>query len=568
MGSIAAETYDFIVVGSGPAGSAVAAGLVNSTKRPSVLLLEAGSDNEDRDLRVDGQRWQTFMRQGMNWGYQTVPQKQAGGREVDYSRGKGLGGSSAINFGVYTVGARDDYDEWARIVGDNAFGWDKIQARFKALETFNGKLPPGVDTKYAAPKSSDHGSLGPLHVGYAAEWEDDLPPLLDAFEKAGFELNPDHNSGNPIGMSVLINSASNGLRSTSKDLLTPYPNNLTVITSSPVQRLILNGDKAVGVESNGQKYRASKEVILSAGALNSPSILMHSGLGPADQLQKFNLPIKQDLPNIGKGLRDHMFSPLVFTRKEGSTSRAAFYGDEKIMREALELWKKDGTGPWAKFACETGIGFFKLDTITSSQEFQDLPVDEQRYLKSATVPHMEVITHFPMHWFIPNFPKENLDYSCLLAFLYNAQSRGEVTLQSSDPNVPLLFDPKFLDHPYDRRAAIESLRAVLKVANSEAYSKDSIAQLAGPASESDEDLLEYWRQTISSSWHMTGTLKMGKKDDADAVVDPDFRLLGVQGLRVADMSAVPVLVSAHIQAAAYVTGMTCAEKLVAEHDLA
>ncbi|KAK9778880.1 hypothetical protein SCAR479_04116 [Seiridium cardinale] len=563
-----AESFEFIVVGSGPAGGAVAAGLANSGKKPSVLLLEAGGANDDHSLRVDGQRWQTLLRQGLNWGYKTVPQEHCANREIDYSRGKGLGGSSAINFGVYTVGARDDYEEWARITGDEAFRWDKIQARFRALETFDGRLPPGVNAKYAAPKDSDHGFSGPLKTGYAAEWEHDLPPLLDTFESAGFAINPDHNSGNPLGMSVLINTASKGLRSTSKDLILPYPENLTVLTESPVQRLLLEGSKAVGVESNGKKYYASNEVVLSAGALDSPKILMHSGLGPANQLEKFNIPVVRDIPLVGQGLRDHQFCPLVFTRAKDTTNRASFYGDEKVMDEALEQWEKNGTGPWAKFACETGIGFFKLDAVTSSKEFQNLPQEEQAYLQSETVPHMEVFTHFPMHWFIPDFPKESLDYNCFLAFLYNSQARGEVTLQSSDPNVSLLFDPKFLAHPFDRRAAIESLRAVLKVVRSDAYSKDTIAQLAGPTSDSEEDLLRYWEQTISSSWHMTGTLKMGKKGDADAVVDPDFRVLGVQNLRVADMSAVPVLASAHTQAVAYVTGITCAEKLIAEYGLA
>jgi choline dehydrogenase-like flavoprotein len=233
----------------------VAAGLANSKQKPSVLLLEAGSDNEDRALRVDGQRWQTFMKEGLNWGYKTVPQEQCNGREIDYSRGKGLGGSSAINFGVYTVGARDDYDEWARAVDDEGYAWGKVQARFRALETFNGKLPPGVDAKYAAPKDADHGFSGPLKTGYSAEWEDDLPPLLDVFEQAGFVLNPDHNSGNPLGMSVLINTASGGLRSTSKDLLVPRPDNLTILSNSPVQRVLLDELKAVGVESNGKKCK-------------------------------------------------------------------------------------------------------------------------------------------------------------------------------------------------------------------------------------------------------------------------------------------------------------------------
>lgn len=187
----------------------------------------------------------------MNWGYKTAPQEHCDSRELDYSRGKGLGGSSAVNFGVYSVGARDDYDEWARIVGDDAFRWDKIQPRFKSLETFHGDLPPGIDRKYAAPKPEDHGTSGPLHVGYAGEWEEDLPGMLDLFEEAGFPVNPDHNSGNPIGMSVLINSCHKGLRSTASDLLTPAPDNLTIVTSSPVQRVILEGNKAVGVESNG-----------------------------------------------------------------------------------------------------------------------------------------------------------------------------------------------------------------------------------------------------------------------------------------------------------------------------
>ncbi|KAM0417233.1 hypothetical protein ACHAPT_012744 [Fusarium lateritium] len=565
---MASLTYDFIIVGGGPAGSAVAAGLARSAKKPSVLLLEAGGSNEDRNLRVDGRRWITFMNQELNYGYKTSPQEHCDNRELDYSRGKGLGGSSAINFGVYTVGARDDYEEWARIVDDDAYRWDKIQARYKSIETFHGGLPSGIDSKYAAPKATDHGSSGKLHVGYASEWERDLPPVLDLFEKSGFPLNPDHNSGNPLGMSVLINSSNKGLRSTANDLLTPVPENLTIVTSSPVQKVILEGDKAVGVESNGKQYFASKEVILSAGSLDTPKILMHSGIGPKDQLEQFNLSVVKDVPRIGQGLRDHMFCPLVYSRKEGDTDRAPFYGDEKIMEEALEQWKRDGTGPWTKFACEVGIGWFKLDKLVQSEEFKALPAEEQDFLNKETVPHYEILTHFPIHWFIPEFPKSNLNYSCLLVFYYNAQSRGEVTLQSADPNVPLKFDPKFLSSPFDRRAAIESLRDAFRLAKSDGYAKDNIETLAGPKGDSDEDLLAHWRQTISSSWHMSGTTKMGKAGDADAVVDSDFKLIGFENLRVADMGVVPILSNCHVQSVAYVTGATCADKLIAEYDLA
>ncbi|KAM0080214.1 hypothetical protein ACKRZS_007718 [Fusarium odoratissimum] len=563
-----ASPYDFIVVGGGPAGSALAANLSRTPKKPSVLLLEAGGTNQDRNLRVDGQRWTTFLNQDMNWGYKTTPQEFANNRELDYSRGKGLGGSSAINFGVYSIGARDDYEEWARIVDDDAYRWDKIHDRYKSLETFHGELPEGVDKKYAAPKAEDHGSEGKLHVGYAGEWEKDLPPVLDLFERAGFPLNPDHNSGNPLGMSVLINSSSKGRRSTANDLLEPKPENLTVLTDSTVQKVLLEGNKAVGVEVNGKKYLASKEVILSAGALNTPKILMHSGIGPKTQLDQFNIPVIKDVPRVGQGLRDHMFTPLVYTRKPGDTARDTFYGDKKAMDDALEQWRRDGTGPWTKFACELGIGWFKLDKLVKSEEFKALPAKEQEFLMKETVPHYEILTHFPIHWFIPEFPDSALNYSCILVFYYNAQSQGEVTLQSSDPNVPLKFDPKFLASPFDRRAAIESLRDAFRLVKHDGYAKDNVAMLAGPQGDSDEELLEHWKNTISSSWHMTGTTKMGKKGDPDAVVDSDFKVIGFEGLRIADMGVVPVLASCHIQSVAYVTGITAAEKLIAEYNLA
>lgn len=241
----------------------MAASLARSARHPNVLLLEAGGSNGDRNLRVDGQRWTTFQNNGMNWGYKTTAQDHCNDREIDYSRGKGIGGSSAVNFGVYSVGARGDYDEWARIVGDNAFEWERMQERFKSLETFHGDIPAGIDKKYANPKASDHGASGPLHVGFASEWERDIPELLDVFEQAGYPLNPDHNSGNPIGMSVIVNSAHRGRRSTAADLLVPLPDNLTVVVDAPVQRLIMKDKKAVGVESNGKKCESDSRLNLS-----------------------------------------------------------------------------------------------------------------------------------------------------------------------------------------------------------------------------------------------------------------------------------------------------------------
>ena len=220
-----------------------------------MLLLEAGADHDDHNLRVDGQRWTTFKKTEMNWGYKTAPQVNCSNREADYSRGRGLGGTSSINFGIFTTGPRDDYEEWARLVGDDTFRWEPMQQRYKDLETFNGKLPAGVGRKYAAPKASDHGTSGPLKLGYAGECEEDVPTLLDIFEDVGYPLNPDHNSGDPIGMSLMINSAHAGVRTTAKELITPKPDNLTIVTSTLVQRIIFQGNKAIGVESNRKKCK-------------------------------------------------------------------------------------------------------------------------------------------------------------------------------------------------------------------------------------------------------------------------------------------------------------------------
>ncbi|KAL1970130.1 hypothetical protein VTN77DRAFT_6535 [Rasamsonia byssochlamydoides] len=295
---------------------------------------------------------------------------------------------------------------------------------------------------------------------------------------------------------------------------------------------------------------------------------MLSGTGPAAQLEKRRITVIQHLPAVGQGLRDHGLVPLVFLRKDNATDRGAFYGSQEAMDTAMDQWKKSHTGPWTTFACQLGIGYFKSDKITASDEFKMLPADEQEFLLQDTVPHHEFLTHFPYHMLVRHWPQEHMNYSCLLVFLLNGQSRGEVTLQLSNPDDPLLFDPKMLSHPFDCRVAVEATRHLLQVVKHPAFIKDNVAELIGPRSESEEDLLEFWRENICSSFHMTGTVKIGKVDDVDAGVDSKFRVLRIDCLRVADMSVVPLLPNNHPQATAYVTGVSCAETLIEEYNLA
>lgn len=293
---------------------------------------------------------------------------------------------------------------------------------------------------------------------------------------------------------------------------------------------------------------------------------MHSGIGPAAELDKFNLPLVKDLPAIGQGLRDHFFAPLCFLRNPETNDRNKFFGDKAAMDSALEQWKKDGSGPWARHSCQIGAGWLKSDRLIQSAEFKELPAATQEFLQRPTIPHYEFMTHFPLHLISPEVTQD-YSYVCLLVFLMNEQSSGEVRLQSSNPEDPLLFDPKFLSHPFDRRACIETFREAMQVTKHEAFQKDTVSTLIAPPSESDEDILEFWKNTLGSSWHMTGTVKMGKEGDSDAAVDSKFRVFGIQNLRVADMSVVPVLTNNHTQATAYLTGASCADTLIAEYGL-
>ncbi|KAL2849928.1 hypothetical protein BJY01DRAFT_210262 [Aspergillus pseudoustus] len=561
------ESWDFIIVGSGPAGSALASTLSQAPAAPRILLLEAGVRRDEKNLRVDGQRWLTFQKPDLNYGYKTTPQEHCNGREIDYSRGKVLGGSSAINFGVYTVGARDDYDTWAELVDDETFSWREIQRRFKELESFDTTIADERYRHFADVDPANHGQKGKLKIGFAQQWEEDLPLVMEAFKSAGFKWNGDHNSGDPIGVSLGVNSAYKGVRSTAADLLEGAPSNLEIRTGAPVTRVVFEGKKAVGVQVGDAIYRANKEIILSAGSLDNPRILMHSGLGPASHLEEFKLPVLVDIPAIGQGLRDHPFTAMTFARDPATNDRNAFFKSQPAMDAAQKQWETDSTGPWARHGAELMMGYLKSEAAVASPEYKRLPEEVKAFLSKPTIPHYELISNAPMHMLAPPELFPDFSYVSVLVFLMNMQSVGEVKLQSSDPVVPLLFNPNLLAHEFDRRVIIEGMREVLIATKHEAFAKDTVSTLMGPASESDEDLLEYFKNTCVTAWHMTGTVKMGKAGQKDAAVDKRFRVLGVEGLRAADMSVVPVLTNNHTQATAYVVGATCAEVLIKEYGL-
>jgi len=545
MGSVAPEEFDFIVVGAGPAGSMVASRLSRSTKRPSVLLIEAGGNNDLREHRVDAERWLHRMNPASAWGYQTVPQKNLDDMVVSYDRGKGLGGSTAINFSVWTVGPKDDYDEIARLVGDDEWKWQNVHEQYKRIESYHGIEPhvPSGFQKYLDPRSEDHGSKGPIDVGFPVVWEKTLRDQMDLWVDYGHNCNIDHNDGDPVGVAVCVNSAFKGIRTTASAALQGVPENLRIMIDAQVGRVIFNDKTAVGIETiDGRSFQARKEVILSTGSLDTPRILMHSGIGDADQLTKFGLPVVHANQYVGQHLKDHCHINPTWERADHTTERHKFYKSKELQAAARAQWETDQTGPLAEIACAMGIGFLKLPSIYETPEFANLPAQVQTHLQQPTVPAYEILLNGPTAEYFMD-PDNTPAAATTFIFLLNGQSEGSVTLQSSDPSVPLLFDPNFFSHPYDRRLAVEATREVLKVHNNPAFQKDTVGIMSAPESDSEADILAFWRKTISSTWHMSGTAKMGTGQDKDrAVVDKDFKVFGVERLRVADMSVYPVMV--------------------------
>jgi choline dehydrogenase-like flavoprotein len=368
-----------------------------------------------------------------------------------------------------------------------------------------------------------------------------MKKMVDVWLANGTNANPDQNSGDPIGISVNPQTAYKGIRSTSADALVDAPSNLHIAVETEIARVIFDGNIAIGITTmQGQTFHASKEIVLSCGTLDTPRVLMFSGIGDPAQLNQFGIPVVKANTNVGQHLKDHNHMVLAYERADHVNERHKFYKDKSLQAAARQQWEKDGTGPLAEYACAMGMAYLKLDTLYDTREFQELDTEQQAHLRQPTIPHYEVLVN-AAH--IPHFlePDKGSAGESIFVFALNQQSTGWVKLQSADPSVPLLFNPNFFSHPFDRRLAIEATRAALKVIRSPEFSKDTIASLQEPASDSDEDILEYWKQNCSSTWHMLGTARMGKHE-SEAVVDRDFKVFGVKNLRVADMSVVPIMV--------------------------
>ncbi|GAW23621.1 hypothetical protein ANO14919_131950 [Xylariales sp. No.14919] len=540
--------YDFIVVGAGASGCAIASDLARSSCLPRVLLVEAGGANIDAIHRDLNNTFTAYTNKSLNWGYKSAPLAHANDREICMDTGKGLGGSTAINFTSWVRGPRDEWDEIAKVTGDDCWRWENVEPRFRRLENYHHLIEPETGAeRYCSHTPDAYGTSGPLHLtSQTTNWKTDLTQTADVWETCGYPLITDMSAGNYVGLLFSPLTGHQGVRSTAADLLHGAPPNLEVVTESTVQRVIVANGKAIGVElTNTRTLKCVKEVILAAGALGTPQILMRSGVGPEQHLNDLGIPVVHANNGIGKNLRDHCHVQMHFSVDNDPTTH---------------LFDGPPTGGSA-------MGFLRSNAALTSAEFQSLPKSERERLSLPTVPTFEV------HHFTPAVRQSVQDMgptSMMNLFLLNGQGLGEIRLRIPDPATPPIICPKFLEHEWDKRIVIESTRECLRVMDHAAASKsrDPKAVHICPRSDSEEDILEFWRENLTSTWHMNGTCRIGRtQEEEGACVDTDFRVYGVHNLRVADLSALPFLPSVHTQSYAYQIGMIAAEKIAHQHGL-
>ncbi|QSZ30159.1 hypothetical protein DSL72_004679 [Monilinia vaccinii-corymbosi] len=581
------DPYDFIIVGGGPAGLSLAARLSSARSHPSVLLIEAGGQNSDEEYFIPADRFSLFTSQpSLNWGYKTEPCQHLRGQQLDYSRGKGIGGSTAINFSCWVLGGAEDFDAWAEQVGDDTWSWSKVQERFKKIEHYHDEIPDAY-REFVNPNPEDHGKDGPLHVSYAPVWERDVADVFIAAKQAGLPLNTDMNSGNPIGVGMGPSTMHAGLRVTASSYLPLMGPRFETLLNAPVAKVLFDGKRAKGIRTiDGREYYARKDVILSAGAISTPQILMLSGIGPASELQKHDIPIIKDLPHVGRNLQDHPFTTVSLLLKEGSNDRMTLATNEEMMKLAKEAWIKDKSGKLSELYCGVPMGWLRDDRILQSKEFNQLDEELKKFMRQKNVPSFEIATvwlplpHLSSHGVVVHCPPlytgtytlvPTDSYLTCLCFIMNPQATGSVTLRSSNPSDHPIIDAHLADHPYDRRVLIEGARKTMEFLDTPVFREKTVKMIGAPeggVNATDEEIWEHCRNNLFSCWHMCSTVRMGKgKDDRKACVDVDFRVLGVEGLRVVDLSVIPRVPNTATQSTAYLVGETAAEKMINEYAL-
>ncbi|KAF8649351.1 hypothetical protein AX16_005860 [Volvariella volvacea WC 439] len=557
------STYDYIIVGAGTAGNVIAARL---TENPNceVLVLEAGVSDEGVYAATVPLLAPSLSKSAYDWNYTIVAQPNLNGRTLPYPRGKLLGGTSSINYMVYTRGSADDFDRYAEVTGDPGWKWDNMGLYRSRHERF---VPPteGWDTT-GVYNPLVHGTEGPLAVALPNSMDPLSQIVLGASKELHdeFFFNQDANSGNTLGIGFTQATNGGGRRSSSSTAYL-HPNihrpNLHVLTNAQVTRLVKTGSKkgrplfgAIEFQSDRQaspvRVTANTEIILSAGSAGTPSILQLSGIGDKTDLALVGIDTIVDLPSVGKNLSDHLFTTISF--KFNGPSYDDLLRNHEVFQSSLEEWENHKTGPLANTPTNQ-IGWFRLP---SDHPIFDGTPDPSAGLRSA---HYEIIFSNIFHSHAAQRPSVG-NFTTFSVSLASPSSRGTVRLSSRDPWAAPLIDPNFLSTEFDRVALREGVKAALRFSQAPAW-KDWIEGLwEGCANLNDDDEIDaYIRQASDIVYHPIGTASMTSEDAGWGVVNPDLKVKGVEGLRIVDASILPFIPSAHTQATVYMAAERAAD---------
>src|SRR5467141_438701 len=528
------DTFDFVVVGGGSGGCAVA-GRLSEDPRTSVALLEAGGAGDNWVVTTPGALALMVPSKLNNWAFDTVPQASLNGRVGYQSRGKGLGGSSAINAMVYIRGHRSDYDQWASL-GNAGWSFADVLPYFKRSEDnadFGGDL---------------HGKGGPLPVNKLRTDNPVQQTFLQAAREAQFRIREDFNAEDHEGLGIYQVTQKNGERwSAARAYLHPHMGtraNLRVETNAQASRILFEGKRAVGVEyrqgKDVKQIRARREVIVSSGAFQTPQLLMLSGVGDSAVLAKLGIATVPHLPGVGQELQDHPDFCFAYLSDSHHFTGMSFSG---IVHQLRAIWqyRRERRGPMTSNFAECG-GFLKthpdLDAPDIQLHFGMAIVDDhgrQRRWGRGVARHV-----------------------CLL----RPKSRCSVSLHGADPVATPAIDPNFLGHVDDLESMVAGYKTTRRLMETPALRALQKKDMFTQGIETDDDIRALLRARVDTVYHPVGTAKMGT--DAMAVVDPKLRVYGLEGLRIVDASVMPTLIGGNTNAPTIMIGEKAADMIKAE----
>ncbi|RDW64569.1 GMC family oxidoreductase [Aspergillus mulundensis] len=564
-------TYDYIVVGGGTSGLALAARLAEDPSI-SVAVVEAGGYYEEEGgpenvipalCPFANTSTDPADSSPIDWNFDTLPLTDANSRVIRYARGKTLGGSSARNFMVYHRGTRGTYDQWAELTGDSSWSWESVLPYFKRGCTLT---PPNEATRFPNTTVTYNDAAcdpagGPLHVTWPNYGDPFATWAAIGLEAIGMSPANDFNSGELNGTAWASNtihprrqiresSETSYLRSALKT------STLAVYDHTMALRIDFEGLNAVGVQvkTAGKRYtlRARKEVIISAGAFQSPQLLMVSGIGPRSTLEPLGITVIADSPGVGQGMWDHPIFNVAYQVNVETMTR--YQTDPEYAAQVMLEYESRREGPLTT-PVPGILGWERLsESLLSAEAIEALAVFPDDW------PMVEYISR-GTGLLDPSDGSNGEQYAGIGTALVAPLSRGSISINSSSAEHPPLIDLGYLTHPVDREVAIAALKRTRQAFEASGVTVGDEYQ-PGPAVQTDEEILEYIRATISPVYHPAGTCVMGKATDRNAVVDSQARVIGVNNLRVVDASIFPALPPGHPQASCYMVAEKIADDIL------